>query len=472
MNIENDPRLTAYALGELVESERQIFEQELANAGGAEVALREIRECICRIQEAFASEPAYAMTAEQRAVLLAEAAVEPAVALPVGEEIQHSDKILPWVTQPVISEVDKRKIAEALRPSPLGRLVPLLGSLGVAAGLVWLAAVVMTYEWPATFGDEEVASEGDLPPVSIHHPERPFSWDGWLDRRAGDRFAGGVYPYRYGLPSPVPPEAVAGVPGFANPAFEGRRVSEFPVSMGIRSYEALRKCMLAGLLPPTDEVEIGQILNAFEYEFAQPSLGETFAVETELADCPWAPDRQLLQIGVTAADSSGGEPVAEDVHMAVEFNPDTVAGYRLIGEEPGSEEGVIAARQPAEVRGGQTVTALYEVIPQQDSAAGDAEVATVRVDYNSGGAGTAQSLETPVADVGETPWRDASDDFRFAASVAGYGMLLGNDGERPLATYELVLELARDAVGEDRDGKRAEFVEWVEKTIEMKSAED
>ena len=57
--------------------------------------------------------------------------------------------------------------------------------------------------------------------------------------------------------------------------------------------------------------------------------------------------------------------------------------------------------------------------------------------------------------------------MRFAASVAGYGLLLGDDEGGRLATYDLVLELARDAVGEDPDGRRQEFVEWIEKTIEL-----
>ena len=472
MNIENDPRLTAYALGELVESERLIFEQDLANAGGASAVLGEIRDFAEHIREAFAGEPVYAMRDDQRAVLLAEAEAVAVVPLAEGVDIEHSDRILPWVTQPVISEVDKRKIAEALKPSPWRRLAPLVGSLGVAAGVIWVAGIVLMQE-RGSGGDlngspgEVAGADEDLPPITIEQIDYDKG-DEWIRRRFAEARSGGSYPYRYGVPIAAA-QAQPRQDDLYDPAIEGQRVSEFPVSIGRQSYENLRVLMLAGVLPPAGRISIGQVLNAFDYGYPSPQEGEAFSVETELVDCPWDPSRQLLQIGVTAA-AADGEVVAEEVQMAVEFNPEKIAGYRLIGERPATEIASSVASETADVTGGQSVTALYEVIPHEESPDAEGEMMTVRVDYKSDGESGAKSQETSVAESGDTPWREASDDLRFAASVAGYGMLLGGEKGKPMATYDLVLELARDAIGEDPEGKRKEFVEWVEKTIALEKS--
>lgn len=464
MFIENDPRLTAYALGELVGDERLIFERELANAGGATAALSEIRHCGERIREAFACEPAYAMRAGQRAALLAGAGATSASALVEGTGEKRSDRILPWVTQTVISEVDKRKISDALRPSPWRRLRPVVGSLGVAAGVVWLVSIMLMREHlPKRSGGEVVSGEEGFPAITISHLDEPVGAE-WARRRFAAARPGGGYPYRYGVPLAAA-SASPDLSGLYNPAIAGQRVSEFPAVVGLRSYDTLRIFMRAGLLPPVDQISVGQVLNAFEYGFDSPPPGETFAVATEVAECPWNPDRQLLQIGVTAA-ATAGEVVLEDVQMAVEFNPEKVAGYVLIGEKPAS--GSDAPGDLAEVSAGQSVTALYEVLPQKGAPGSGGDMVTVRVDFKIGDEGAAQSQETAVPMPARKSWRDASDDLRFAASVAGYGILLGGEkGEHP-ATYDLVLTLARDAIGDDPDGKREEFVEWVRKTIELK----
>ena len=496
MTIENDPRLTAYALGELGDEELRIFEQELANAGGANAALREVRDCIERIREAFSAEPQYCLSDEQRAVLLADSAEAPIpLPLPLDGEIVHSDKVLPWVTQPVISEVDKQKVAESLEPSKWHRAAPLVGSLGVAAAVMWLLAVVLQHEAiPKKRPASEVATTGaDAPSITIDHSGESAGSD-WIERRrmAARNPDAADFPYRYGAPLSVPAAgsvdsepvriALAGK-GFRDPSIEGERLSRFPVNVGLGSYQALRKFMLSSLLPPADSLKVGELLNAFAYSFPEPSDGETFAVDTEVAPCPWDPDRHLLQIGVRTADDARGGPVAatvaEDVEMAVEFNPATVAGYRRIGEAQSSaSEEMIGVASGEKVASGHTVTALYEVVPREvtdsdaSSEAGStspdtAEFGVVRVDYRETGNSAKQSIESPVSSPVAADWRNASDDIRFAASVAGYGMLLGAGEDEPLATGKFVLELARDSLGEDSDGKRSEFVEWIEKTLEM-----
>ena len=153
-----------------------------------------------------------------------------------------------------------------------------------------------------------------------------------------------------------------------------------------------------------------------------PKEGETFAVDTEVADCPWDPEKQLLQVGVRAADGDGEELVAENVRMAVEFNPATVSAYRLIGHT--EEEAQPADPQSADVPSGHTVTALYEVVPRasgtDDSQPSSEleELGTVRVDFKETGRAADQSVEATVAEV-QARWRLETSERRYALRRLG-----------------------------------------------------
>jgi hypothetical protein len=478
MELENDPRLTAYALGELGTEERLIFEEELTNAGGAETALDAIQRWAALIREAYAAEPVYAMSDQQRAQLLAGAGSLP---VPIEiEEVQHSDKVLPWVTQPVISEVDKQRIAEALKPTPWRRWAPVLGSVGVAAGVVWLAALALMH--PSENGEGVASSKaplsdepGGLESVVIQIATPPPA--GERAFLASSSRPEGAPPFRYGEPLLPPDPQLALTGDLFNPLYLGYRRSEIPFAEDSHNFEALRQYLADGRFPPEAAVRVEQLLNEFDFQYEEPTTGETFVVETEVADCPWDPERQLVQVGVRARDDDQPGAVAEAVSMAVEFNPDTVAGYRRIGQEDEAPSAAATAEpELATVLPGQNVTALYEVMRKrkENAQAGDpadsGEVATVRVDYRDA-EGAADSVEATVANANTAKtWRDASDGFRFAASVAGFGLLLGAaDGDRP-TTYDLILDLARNAVGEDPNGERGEFVELVEDTRELERA--
>ena len=180
--------------------------------------------------------------------------------------------------------------------------------------------------------------------------------------------------------------------------------------------------------------------------------------------------------------------VAQDASVEVEFNPLYVAAYRLIGYEggPSPDPGEVAAggRQVPAVR---AWTALYEVVPTSKLGLGAATGAGLK--YQSGGLALLQKnlskgapkerltakvtatfpdVPSPVAkefaltDSEPSPGRE-SVDFRFVSAVAGFGMLLRDSPYRGTANWEMVLKLASESKGADRDGARAEFVELVER---------
>ncbi len=179
--------------------------------------------------------------------------------------------------------------------------------------------------------------------------------------------------------------------------------------------------------------------------------------------------------------------VAKDVKIQVEFNPETVREYRLIGYD----NRVLAAedfnddkKDAGEVGAGHRVTALYEVglrhpgeRPAVDplrygkkkppaaapgSAAATDELACVKLRYQEPKGSRSSLLSTIVTRDQLVPLARSSDDFRWTAAVASFGMLLRGSADRGTATFDTVRELAQGARGQDREGYRSEFLGLVD----------
>ena len=177
--------------------------------------------------------------------------------------------------------------------------------------------------------------------------------------------------------------------------------------------------------------------------------------------------------------------VAKDVKLQVEFNPDRVQAYRLLGYEDRllrEEDFANDAKDAGDVGAGHTVTALYEIVPSgtsldvmlpdvaalryqrpQGERVSSDELLHVALRYKAPD-GERSQLETfPV----HAERRAASESMRFASAVAGFGMLLR---ESPLAgelTWARVLELARNARGRDEEGYRGDFIRLAEKAASL-----
>jgi len=172
--------------------------------------------------------------------------------------------------------------------------------------------------------------------------------------------------------------------------------------------------------------------------------------------------------------------IAKDVKIQVEFNPALVGAYRLIGYENRllrNEDFKDDTKDAGEIGAGHTVTALYELVPagkegdlpdvdplkyQQPStpsaaSVGD-EILTVKLRYKLPAADTSSELVLAVSDPG-LALAEASGDFRFAASVAGFGMLLRDSRYQGDADFETIVELAQSGRSDDSGGYRTEFIQ-------------
>lgn len=175
--------------------------------------------------------------------------------------------------------------------------------------------------------------------------------------------------------------------------------------------------------------------------------------------------------------------IAKDVKIQVEFNPRLVAGYRLIGYE----NRLLAAKDfkddrkdAGEIGAGHTVTALYEVVPagqkvenpgvdelkyaqapEEPGGTGAGELMTVKLRYKEPDGDVSKPLNFGVVDT-RAAYANASADFKFAAAVAEFGMLLRGSRYKGQASYDSAAQLARASVGADLQGHRSEFVKLVE----------
>jgi Ca-activated chloride channel family protein len=183
--------------------------------------------------------------------------------------------------------------------------------------------------------------------------------------------------------------------------------------------------------------------------------------------------------------------VAKDVKIQVDFNPGRIEAYRLIGYENRvlrPEDFNNDLKDAGDMGAGHTVTALFEVVPRGGTVPGPSidpsvfqpaprdtpapastsnNMLVLRVRYKVPEASESTRMDLPLADRGAR-FAAADTDFRFAASVAAFGMILKGSQYRGEATLAWVLDTGAGSRGTDRSGYRDEFVSLVQKAIALR----
>jgi hypothetical protein len=303
--------------------------------------------------------------------------------------------------------------------------------------------------------------------------------------------------------------------------------STFPIDVDTAAYAKVRDDLIqAGRMPRRDEVRIEELVNHFAYDYAGPPTDgpHPLAADIEIAQCPWNTKHRLVRIGIQTRRLAAGDhtppearrvlveratpaltTIARDVQVQVEFSSAQVAAYRLIGYENRvlAQDGGNGTQSGGEVAAGHSVTALYELVPRAADADGlplvldqrkerrtavaagfadSDEVLRVKLRYTpveqsgeatAGGpsSGDAESnlVEFATNDSGAT-FSQASEDFRFAALVAAFGLQLRASEHRGAWTLSDVLREAT-AIDVNQDETRAQWVELVRRAAELQTGE-
>ena len=177
--------------------------------------------------------------------------------------------------------------------------------------------------------------------------------------------------------------------------------------------------------------------------------------------------------------------IAKDVKIQVEFNPNYVSSYRLLGYENRMLEHKDFANDTVdagELGAGHTVTAVYELIPPGAADADNpnddgtdlkyskvemksyglyaAELATVKFRYKEPDGTNSKLIEQIILN---SPEMKASPDFEFIQAVIEFGLILRGSNYAGSANFDSILERANEAIGDDPFGYRREFLVLVEK---------
>ena len=195
-------------------------------------------------------------------------------------------------------------------------------------------------------------------------------------------------------------------------------------------------------------------------------------------------------------------PIARDVKIQMEFNPDVVAEYRLIGYETRAlnrEDFNNDAVDAGDIGAGHSVTALYEITPAQGgkplidasryqppASGGNAgfagEYAFLKIRYKLPDEKASKLITAPVTTDDEFPpvvteveaadcsraalpedleWRCRVRNAGWATAVAAFAQLLKGGQYTGGFDYDDVIQLAERHKGADKFGYRAEFIQLV-----------
>ena len=397
----DDPKLTAYALDELAEPERSVVAAAIGEAPEAQAFVRQTQQLARMLRGDFQQE-------------LHDADVKPLNIMPLPEERAS------W---------------------PETRWSSLALAVVLAVGTIVAALVVGPRTEPGT----RAAGRSNLPPLQMDFEVPP------------DTLSTGATTVDSSRPNENP-----FVPTASN------RVSTFPLRVGGGSYHQLQRQIESGIRPARDTVRIDELINHFKYDYPAPQEGEAFAIAIEASTCPWQTEHQLIRVGVKAKEQPPEGVIATDAAVEVRFDPARVAAYRLIGYERHTASGQNRNREQSagrEIPAGYTATALYQVVPVERTPAASAEspvytLVDVRLSYRATTGSSRQAVVASFDGAGHD-FEQASRDFRFAAAVAQFGMILRDSPHRGSATIASVTAWAREAIGTDQE--RAGFLQTLQK---------
>ncbi len=322
----NDPRLTAYALGEAKADDQAAVETALRESPELQDEIDAIRQIGDKLAKGFEKEEAPVLDKEAREKIVASAArtlsfvpaatwhrwlaAAAVITLLVGsitllqpnrEEdtrpafinvstpepiAEQQPEVRPEPPPPPIAEIEE-VVLENVQPEPAPQPI--------------LAAPAMVKPPVKTRGDiAKITRMGAVVPTTTIAPSRPSI--------EGEMIPNGLTPLdteEYDLIRDNPFRKVADHP-----------LSTFSIDVDTASYANIRRMLNQGTMPPPDAVRIEEMINYFEYDYAVPDDQHPFAAHLAITTSPWSADHQLVRIGIKARElGTGSRPAMNLVFL-------------------------------------------------------------------------------------------------------------------------------------------------------------
>ena len=293
MNID-DPKLTAFALGELDEPEKSRIARAVTESPEAQRLVDEMRELSAALKNEFASE----LKSEKAPANVIDFRDDPwfwSIGRPLA--LAAVLALLALVSSVAVFSFRRESVrfaqAEAIRlPSVQPKLPDVEGEI---------QAPMEVPPRPATTPSSKL-------PLAAGVPAKGFM----IGRAAKSSSVG--YALNKTLTQPVSgEEALRGIrepsADFNTASYDhigenpfvdakGNPLSTFSIDVDTASYSNVRRFINEGSLPPKDAVRVEELINYFTYDYPQPSDGRPFAVHLDVTSCPWETSHRLVRIGL------------------------------------------------------------------------------------------------------------------------------------------------------------------------------
>ena len=358
-------KVTAYALGELDDAERAALAEKIQASESAQRDVAEIQAAAAALRDAYRTAlPHQELRPEQRA------AIEAAASAPLRPSRPRSWLRTAAAATLAAAAVVAVMTVLAMPSLRRARYAPVRPGVGTPAepSVSNVRPVTTTQAKPPASGVTAVATPA-APPMSILKPA-PTSQSSEGDRLALGKLerqikelqaradmelhgyvgsevhaleervmvVGAAPGVEGGVPGGVVGGVVGGAPGLKNEAGElydaepSRRStaafnteaydhvadnpfvavtqdprSTFSVDVDTASYSIVRRFLNGGERPPAGAVRIEELINYFPYAYEPPEDGRPFAVDMDVAGCPWTPAHRLVRIGLKGRELPHGE---------------------------------------------------------------------------------------------------------------------------------------------------------------------
>jgi negative regulator of sigma E activity len=438
-----DPRLSAFLLGELPSDEAAAIERAVAADPALALSLKELESVQRLLSNTFAPETACLHPRQREAILrAARHADEGGKIIPLPSQRSSRKSILiPLAAAAMITLAVFLVLRLPAGPPPTAQKPSLPNE---PPAILPLEVALLPAPGPADNG----SSPSDARPTAASGLEKSAATQSaalienseLFLRTVAERLAASPVPDEKVLPplQPRAPVYAADHPMLPLPVHVGR------ASLGWISHSVRN----AHQRPPAAAVRLEEMLNHFALRPAgATAFAQGVTLSTEIISCPWKPSSSLLLVSFR-----GHKDAARDLKANFCANPSAIRRYRLLGFSPvvGISAGPLPARLPA-----QSVTTL---------------VVEVEPTGTSNQFGSIEWLVSGKASPSLVLSRQAesepSDDARFAALVCTYALWLTGEAAGLIDT-ELVAALARECAAEGIGADRVDFLTLVEQSLNL-----